>query len=182
MKNAVFWDVTLSGSCKNGHFTRAIWHNIPEDGILHTPRSSQEEPGQKDICNSWCRVSVTFPVNVAEATHYIGNTRRPLAMWLHEHRYILKGGPLEKSKLIQRAHKKSHRVSWNEDRKLKIVRKSSYRKYKDLTYMACLTRLISRNSVDISPTWILLISNDVTNWKRSVVVLDSINLKLSIQI
>jgi hypothetical protein len=32
MKNAVFWDVTLCGSCKN--VTRATRRNIPEDCIL----------------------------------------------------------------------------------------------------------------------------------------------------
>jgi hypothetical protein len=39
MKNAVFWDVTSCGSCKNRHFggtsvpTRATQLDIPEDGI-----------------------------------------------------------------------------------------------------------------------------------------------------
>jgi hypothetical protein len=32
MKNAVFWDVMLCGSCKK--LTRAKRHNSPEDGIL----------------------------------------------------------------------------------------------------------------------------------------------------
>jgi hypothetical protein len=41
MKNAVFWDFTQLSSCKNQHsseasvLTRAIWRNIPENGILH---------------------------------------------------------------------------------------------------------------------------------------------------
>jgi hypothetical protein len=41
MKNAVFWDVMLCGSCKNQCsfetlvLTGATWCNIPEDGILN---------------------------------------------------------------------------------------------------------------------------------------------------
>jgi hypothetical protein len=41
MKNAVFWDVTPCGSCKNRLFggtsvlTRATRRNTPEDDILH---------------------------------------------------------------------------------------------------------------------------------------------------
>jgi hypothetical protein len=35
MKNAVFWDVTKCGSCKN--LTKATQRNIPEDDILHSP-------------------------------------------------------------------------------------------------------------------------------------------------
>jgi hypothetical protein len=45
MKNTVFWDVTLCGSCKNQRseenssetsvLKRATRYNIPEDGILH---------------------------------------------------------------------------------------------------------------------------------------------------
>jgi hypothetical protein len=36
-KNGIFWDVMPCGSCKN-LLTRATWHNIPEDGILHSHR------------------------------------------------------------------------------------------------------------------------------------------------
>jgi hypothetical protein len=41
INSAVFWDVTLCGSCKNQHssemsvLTRATWYNILQDGILH---------------------------------------------------------------------------------------------------------------------------------------------------
>jgi hypothetical protein len=63
LKNGVFWDVTLRGSCKNGRFggtyrlhhhgdkmieapsssetsvlTRATRRNFPEEGILHSHR------------------------------------------------------------------------------------------------------------------------------------------------
>jgi hypothetical protein len=42
MKNGVFWDVTPRGSCNNRRFggmsvfPKATWHNILEDGILHS--------------------------------------------------------------------------------------------------------------------------------------------------
>jgi hypothetical protein len=47
VKNAIFWDVMPCGSCNNRHFihsseisvlTRATWHNIPEDSIVHSHR------------------------------------------------------------------------------------------------------------------------------------------------
>jgi hypothetical protein len=44
MWNAIFWDVTSCGFCKNRHssetsvLTRARLRNIPEDGILHNQR------------------------------------------------------------------------------------------------------------------------------------------------
>jgi hypothetical protein len=34
LQSGVFWDVMRCGSCKNQ--TRATWHNIPEDAILHS--------------------------------------------------------------------------------------------------------------------------------------------------
>jgi hypothetical protein len=42
LKNAVLWDVTPCGSCRNRHFqgmsvlTNPTRRNIPEDGILHS--------------------------------------------------------------------------------------------------------------------------------------------------
>jgi hypothetical protein len=41
----------------------------------------------------------------------IGETGRPLAMRLHEHRHHLKEGLLEKSKLAQHAYEEGHKVS-----------------------------------------------------------------------
>jgi hypothetical protein len=45
---------------------------------------------------------------------------------------------------------------------------SRYRKYKELVHMACLANQLSQPSLNISPIWIPLISNEVTNWQRSV--------------
>jgi hypothetical protein len=58
---------------------------------------------------------------------------------------------------------------------LEIESSSRYRKYKESAHMACLTKWISQNSLDIAPTLIPLISNEVTNWERLVVALQILN-------
>jgi hypothetical protein len=58
-------------------------------------------------------VSIAFPVNVAEAA--LAN-QADLAVQFHEHRYSLKEGLLEKSKLAQHAYEEDHRVGCNEAR------------------------------------------------------------------
>jgi hypothetical protein len=97
---------------------------------------------------------------------YTGETGKPLAMQLHEHKHNLKEGLLEKSKLAQHAHKEGHRVGWDETRILEIESNSKYRKYKEAAHMACLINLISQPSLGISPIRIPLISNEVTNSQR----------------
>jgi hypothetical protein len=75
----------------------------------------------------------------------------------------LKEGLLEKSKLAQHAYEEGHRVGWDEARILKIESNSRYRRYKKSAHMACLTNPISQPSLDISPIWIPLISDEVSN-------------------
>jgi hypothetical protein len=41
---------------------------------------------------------------------YVGETGRPLAMWLYEHRHDLRESPLEYLKVVQPANEKGHRV------------------------------------------------------------------------
>jgi hypothetical protein len=77
---------------------------------------------------------------------YIVETGRPLAMWLHEHRYNLKDGLLQKSKLAQPVHEEGHSASSDEARILEIESNSRYGKYKELAHMACST----------NPGWIFL--------------------------
>jgi hypothetical protein len=70
---------------------------------------------------------------------YMGETGRPLAVWLREHRHNLKEALLEKFKLAQHAYEEGHRVGvWDEARTLEIESNSSHRKYKELAHMACL--------------------------------------------
>jgi hypothetical protein len=57
MKNAIFWDVTPCGSCKNRRFggtsvlTRATWRNIPEDGILNSHHCGNLKSYQEQLSN-----------------------------------------------------------------------------------------------------------------------------------
>jgi predicted GIY-YIG superfamily endonuclease len=61
---------------------------------------------------------------------YIGETGRPLAVRLREHRHNLQQGLLEKSKLAQHAYEEGHRIRWDDARILEIESNSRYRKYK----------------------------------------------------
>jgi hypothetical protein len=97
---------------------------------------------------------------------YIGETGRPLAVRLREHRHNLEQGRLEKSKLAQHAYEEGHRIGWDDARVLEIESNSRCRKYKELAHMACLINPISQPNLDISPIWILLISNEVSNSQR----------------
>jgi hypothetical protein len=87
-------------------------------------------------------------------------------MWLCEHRHNQKEGLVEKSNLAHPACEEGHRVGWDEARILEIESNSKYRKYKESAYVACLTNPISQPSLGISPIWIPLISNDVSNSQR----------------
>jgi hypothetical protein len=78
-------------------------------------------------------------------------------------RHILKDGLTEKSKLAQHAYEEGQRVGWDEARIFKIESNSRYRKHNASTHMECLTNPISQLTLDISPTWIFLINNEVSN-------------------
>jgi hypothetical protein len=92
---------------------------------------------------------------------YIGEKGRPLAVWLHEHRHNLKQGLLEKSKLAKHAYNEGHKGGWDEARILDIESHSKYRNYKEAAHMACSINPICQPSLDISPIWIPIISNEV---------------------
>jgi hypothetical protein len=77
--------------------------------------------------------------------------------------HSLKEGLLEKSKSAQHANEECHRVGWVEARVLEIESNGGYRKYKESAHMVCSTNPISHPSLDISPIWIPLISNGVSN-------------------
>jgi hypothetical protein len=54
-------------------------------------------------------------------------------------------------------------------RVLEIESNSRDRKYKESAHMACLINPVSQPSLDISPIWIPLISNEVSNSQRKSV-------------
>jgi predicted GIY-YIG superfamily endonuclease len=96
---------------------------------------------------------------------YIGETGRPLAVRLREHRHNLKEGLLEKSKLVQHAYEEDHKVMWDQARVLEVESNSRFRKYKESAHIACSTNPISQPSLDISPIWIPLNTDEVTKSK-----------------
>jgi hypothetical protein len=113
------------------------------------------------------RKSVTplciYSIPCERGRSYISETSRPLVPRLREHKHNLQQGLLEKSKLAQHAYEEGHRVGWDEVRILEIESISRYRKYKESAHMVCLTNKISQPNLDISPMWIPLISNEVSN-------------------
>jgi hypothetical protein len=44
---------------------------------------------------------------------YVGETGRPLSVRIGEHKFNLKNGLLDKSKLAQHAFEEGHQISWN---------------------------------------------------------------------
>jgi hypothetical protein len=118
------------------------------------------KPGQKEICKmAQCLCCIPYECGRS----CIRETSRPLAVWLHEHRHNLQQGLLEELKLAQHAYEEGHRVGLDGARILEIESKSRYRKYKESAHMACLTNPINQRSLETSPIWIPLISNEVFN-------------------
>jgi predicted GIY-YIG superfamily endonuclease len=108
----------------------------------------------------------TYSIPCECGRSYIGETGRHIAVRLREHRHNIQQGLLEKSKLAQHTYEEGHSVSCGEARVLEIESNSRNRKYKESTHMTSLTNTISQPSLDISPIWIPLISNEVTNPQR----------------
>jgi hypothetical protein len=84
----------------------------------HTLRSSlmKTRPERDPLQTAQCFYSI--PCECGRS--YIGETDRPLAVRLREHRYSLQQGLLEKSKLAQHAYEEGHRVGWDDARVLEI--------------------------------------------------------------
>jgi hypothetical protein len=82
---------------------------------------------------------------------YVGETGRPLSVRIGEHKFNLKNGFLDKSKLAQHAFEERHQISWNEAKILQIEVNSRQRKYKESAHMACMENPISQPSLEFLP-------------------------------
>jgi hypothetical protein len=133
----------------------------------HTLRSSlmKTRPERDPLQRAQCIYSI--PCEYGRS--YIGETCRPLAMRPREHRHNLQQGLLEKSKLAQHSSEEGHKVGWDDARVLEIESDSRYRKYKESAHITCLTNLINQPSLDSSPIWIPLTSNEFSNSQRRFV-------------
>jgi hypothetical protein len=60
-------------------------------------------------------------------TESIGETSRPLAVRLREHRNNLEQGLLEKSKLAQHAYEEGHKIGWDNAKIAEIESNIKYR-------------------------------------------------------
>jgi predicted GIY-YIG superfamily endonuclease len=133
----------------------------------HTLRSSLARTRPKRDPQQMAHCVYSIPCECGRS--YIGETGRPLAARIREHRHNLKEGLLDKSKLAQHAYEEGHRVGWDKARVLEIESNSRYRKYKESAHTACLTNPISQPSLDISPLWIPPISKEVRKSKGKFV-------------
>jgi hypothetical protein len=73
-----------------------------------------------------------------------------------------KEGLLEKSRLAQHAYEEDHRVDWDRAGILSFE-KNIIRKYKESAYMSWEGNSISQLSLEFSPLWLPLISNEISN-------------------
>jgi hypothetical protein len=153
-----------------------FFFTFPSSGILETRKHDVLETGSVSVLR-WKGGEDTYSAGPCECGRsYIGETSSPLAVRLREHRHNLQLGLLEKSKLAQHAYEEGHRVGWNDARVLEIESNSRYRKYKESAHMACLTNSISQPSLDISPIWTPLLSNEVSNSQRRSVWRDRFSI------
>jgi hypothetical protein len=84
------------------------------------------------LCPSSGFLIVTIPCECGRS--YIGETGRPLAVRLREHRHNLKQGLLDKSKLAQHAYEEGHKVGWDKARILEELPTSKIETYKTQSF------------------------------------------------
>jgi hypothetical protein len=80
----------------------------------------------------------------------VGETGRPLGVWIQKHRHNLREGLTEKSKLAQHAYEEGHRIGWEDAKILQIETNGRKRKLEESAHMACMANLISQPSLELS--------------------------------
>ena len=99
--------------------------------------------------------------------YYIGETGRPLAVRLREHKHTFKEGLLDKSRLAQHAYEEDHSVKWDGTGILDLERNATVRKYKEAAYMAWAGNTISQPSLDFSIIWSPLVFEEMNGIHNS---------------
>ena len=99
--------------------------------------------------------------------YYIGETGRPLAVRLREHKHTFKEGLLDKSRLAQHAYEEDHSVKWDATGILDLERNATVRKYKEAAYMAWAGNTISQPSLDFSIIWSPLVFEEMNGIHNS---------------
>jgi hypothetical protein len=87
---------------------------------------------------------------------HIGETGRPLNIRIREHKYYLREGHIDSSKLTSHAFE-GHRIDWINTTILQLEPNTIYRKHKEAAQMVCTDNLISQPSLDMCPIWFPLI-------------------------
>jgi predicted GIY-YIG superfamily endonuclease len=92
---------------------------------------------------------------------YIGETSWYLELRIKEHKYNLRQDLLEKSKLCQHAYEEGHKICWTEAKVLQTEQNTTYRKYKESAHISLIDHPSSQPSLDISPIWTSVITEEV---------------------
>jgi hypothetical protein len=82
-------------------------------------------------------------------TECIGETSRPLGVWIKENKYNSGQGYSERSKLAAQMFEEGHQIDWNQTDILQFEAYAIYRKYKGAVHMLCMDNSISEYSVYI---------------------------------
>jgi hypothetical protein len=91
----------------------------------------------------------------------VGETGRPLSVRLKVHKYNLKEGLRERSKLAAHAFEEGHKMAWDQAEMLDAECNSLCRKHKEAAHIMCCNNPISQASVEMSPLWLPLIRKEL---------------------
>jgi predicted GIY-YIG superfamily endonuclease len=126
----------------------------------HTLRNSHTRTRPKRSPQETVNCVYSIPCQCGKS--YTGETGRPWAVRLQEHRQNVEEGHLERSRLAQHSFEKNHCIVWKEAKILEVEINSVYRKYKEAAYLSCLQNPINKPSTENLPIWYILISGELS--------------------